>query len=153
MNNHAKPPLKAECRCGKLQASIAAAPLITSACHCKGCQKMAASAFSLTVIALSESFSVIAGKPVIGGLHGGARHYFCDYCLSWVFTRPEGFDEIVNIRTTMLEDAADFPPFMETCMAEKLPWAKTGAVRSFDQFPDSAEFTTLLHDYAEWREA
>ena len=153
MSHDAEQPLAGSCRCGKLQVSISAPPIITSACHCEGCQKMSASAFSLTVIAPGESFAVVSGEPVIGGLHGGNRHYFCDYCFSWVFTRPEGFDQIVNVRTTMLDNAADFPPFMETCTAEKMPWAQTGAVRSFEHFPGMDDFQSLMREYAEWRAA
>ncbi len=144
-------PMKGACRCGKLKFTISAPALITSACHCAGCQKMSASAYSLSVIIPREGFDVVAGEPVIGGLHGAIRHYFCDHCLSWVFTRPDGLESIVNVRTPMLENAADFPPFIETCTAEKLPWAHSGAVRSFEHFPAMDEFETLIGDYAEWR--
>ncbi|WP_425409946.1 GFA family protein [Hyphococcus sp.] len=151
MESTITPPLKAACRCGKLQLSMDAPPLATCACHCAGCQKMAASAFSLTAIFAADSFSLSAGNPVIGGMHGGLRHYFCDYCLSWTYTRPDEFDGFVNVRTTMLEHAEDFPPFMETCTSEKLSWAHTGAVRSFEQFPGADELDVLFRDYAAWR--
>ena len=55
--------------------------------------------------------------------------------MSWMFTRPDGFDAIVNIRVTMLDDPRPFPPFLETYTSEKLAWASTPAVRSFDKFP------------------
>jgi hypothetical protein len=66
---------------------ISASPILTMACHCKGCQRMSASAFSLGAAIPSEGFEVIQGEPVIGGLHGANRHYFCAYCMSWIFTR------------------------------------------------------------------
>ena len=37
------------CRCGRVRLRVEAPPLITMACHCTGCQRMSASAFSLTV--------------------------------------------------------------------------------------------------------
>src|SRR3546814_6643676 len=71
------------CRCGGIQLEITAAPLLTMACHCVGCQKMTASAFSLSAAIPTQGFRVTSGEPVIGGLHGTERHYFCPFCLSW----------------------------------------------------------------------
>jgi len=88
------------------------------------------------------------GQPVIGGLHGPTRHFFCPYCMSWMFTRPAGFDAIVNIRVTMLDDPRPFPPFIETYTSEKLPWASTPAVHSFEKFPPIEEYESLARDYA-----
>ena len=36
------------CRCGKVGISVTGAPMLTMACHCSGCQRMTASAFSLS---------------------------------------------------------------------------------------------------------
>jgi hypothetical protein len=51
--------------------------------------------------------------------------------MSWMFTRPEGMDWFVNLRPTMLDDPARFEPLIETWVAEKLPWAVTGAPHGF----------------------
>jgi hypothetical protein len=81
-------PMEGGCRCGKLRFRICAPPILTMACHCTGCQKMSASAYSLSVAVPSDGFEVIQGEPVIGGLHGDqSRHHHCDWCKSWVFTR------------------------------------------------------------------
>ena len=93
------------------------------------------------------------GEPVIGGLRGPTRHFFCPYCMSWMFTRPDGFDSIVNIRVTMLDDPRPFPPFIETYTSEKLPWASTPAVRSFEKFPAFEEYEGLARDYAAYASA
>ncbi|WP_369694390.1 GFA family protein [Nostoc commune] len=45
-------------------------------CHCIGCQRMAASAFSFSAAIPSVRFSLLKGQPTIGGLHGATRHYF-----------------------------------------------------------------------------
>ena len=141
-------PLEGGCRCGQVRFRIAAPPVITMACHCTGCQRMSASAFSLSAAFASAAFLVIQGEPVIGGLHGPTRHFFCPRCMSWMFTRPDGFDAIVNVRVTMLDDPRPFPPFIETYTCEKLPWASTPAVRSFEKFPALEEYESLARDYA-----
>ena len=111
---------------------------------------MTASAFSLSVGFPSEGFTVTKGEPVIGGLHGATRHYFCPHCMSWMFTRAEGFDWFVNLRATMLDDATSrFTPYIETWTSEKLPWATTPAVHSFEKVPDFEEFERLAEEYAQ----
>jgi hypothetical protein len=109
---------------------------------------MTASAFSLSAAIPAEGFSVTAGEPVIGGLHGASRHYFCPYCMSWMFTRPEGMEWFVNLRPTMLDDPSGLPPFIETWTSEKLPWATTPAVHSFKTVPAFDDYERLTNEYA-----
>jgi hypothetical protein len=108
---------------------------------------MTASAFSLSALYPSDGFEVISGEPMIGGLHGAHRHFFCAYCMSWIFTRPEGLDGFVNVRPTMLDDAGSFKPFIETFTSEKLAWATTPAAHSFERYPPMEQF--LAPEYAE----
>ena len=141
-------PMDGGCRCGRIRLRISAPPLLTMACHCTGCQTMSASAFSLSVAIPAASFTVTRGEPVIGGLHGAARHYFCPHCMSWMFTRMEGLDAFVNLRPTMLDDHSWFAPFVETYVCEKLPRAATGAAHSFAKFPAMKEFGGLMGEFA-----
>ena len=139
-------PMEGQCRCGAVRLKVTAPPLITMACHCTGCQRMSSSAYSLSVAIPADGFSVIAGEPVIGGLHGATRHYFCPHCMSWMFTRIEGAP-FVNVRATMLDEIAWFTPFVETYTSEKLPWATTPATHSFAQFPDFEAYPKLIEEY------
>ena len=136
------------CRCGQVRFHVTGKPVITMACHCTGCQRMTASAFSLSALYASGCFEVVQGEPVIGGLHGPTRHFFCPHCMSWLFTRPEGLDDFVNIRATMLDDAKDFAPFIETYTSEALPWAKTPAAHSFEKFPPMEVYPELVTEFS-----
>ncbi|KTR06777.1 aldehyde-activating protein [Aureimonas ureilytica] len=147
---HPDLPLEGGCRCGRIRLRLSAAPLATFACHCTGCQRMSSSAYSLSAMVPSDGFQILSGEPVRGGLkQGGIHHVFCPDCMSWLFTRWEGMDGLVNIRPTMLDETTWFAPFIETYTSEKLPFAQTGAQRSFPKFPDEAEFPVLLQAYAE----
>jgi hypothetical protein len=126
---------------------IGAPPLLTMACHCTGCQRMTASAFSLSAAIPTEAFEVIDGEPVIGGLHGSPKHYFCPHCMSWLFTKADGLDWFVNVRTTMLDDARWTAPFVETFTSEKLDWVTTPAVHSYPQFPPFEAYQELVEAY------
>ena len=68
--------------------------------------------------------------------------------MSWLFTRPHGIDEFVNVRATLLDNARDYVPFMETWTSEKLPWAATPALESFAQLPEPQDFPRLMQAYA-----
>jgi hypothetical protein len=143
-----KLPWAGGCRCERVRLEVTLPPLLASACHCTGCQRMSASAFSLSASIPAEGFAVTTGEPVIGGMHGATRHYFCGWCMSWMFTRPEGMDWFVNLRATMLDDPAWFEPLIETWTDEKLPWATTPAVHSFATVPALDAYEALIAEYA-----
>ncbi len=137
------------CRCGQVRIRVTAAPLLTMACHCTGCQRMSASAFSLSAAIPSDAFAITQGEPVIGGLHGATRHYFCAHSKSWMFTRPEGMDWFVNLRPTMLDDCRWFTPFIETWTSEKLPWVTTPAVHRYERLPALEAYEGLIREFLE----
>ncbi|CAN7672678.1 GFA family protein [Mesorhizobium sp. LjNodule214] len=146
--SHLTLPAEGGCRCERVRLKISAPPLLTMACHCTGCQSMSASAYSLSAAFPSDGFEVTEGEPVIGGLHGASRHFFCPHCMSWMFTRPEGLDWFVNLRPTMLDDPGWFTPFIETWTSEKLPWATTPAVHSYAALPAMEEYEALTVEFA-----
>jgi len=140
-------PIDGGCRCGRVKLRISKPPLLTMACHCTGCQKMSSSAYSLSAAIPADGFEIIEGEAVIGGLHGDAKHYFCGWCMTWMFTRPNGIDFFVNVRPTMLDDADWFVPHMETWTSEKLPWATTPAQRSYAALPETQDYEGLIREY------
>lgn len=108
---------------------------------------MSASAFSLSVAVPAAGFEVTRGEPVLGGLRNPElRHFFCPACMSWMFTRF--LPEFVNVRVTMLEDVVWFSPFVETWTRTKLPWVRTPAVHSYEEFPPMEEFPRLVAEFA-----
>jgi len=122
--------------------------MITMACHCTGCQRMTASAFSLSALFAAGAFEVTAGEPVVGGMHAEPTHYHCPHCMSWMFTRMAEAAGFVNVRATLFDDAQGLEPYAETYTSEKLPWAVTPAVESYPQFPPPEAWGTLMAGYA-----
>ena len=110
---------------------------------------MTASAFSLSLAIPTDGFELVSGEVVIGGLHGEqSRHHHCDWCKSWLFTRIVPEPGFVNVRATMLDDAAWFVPFIETMTREALPWASTPAKHRYAGFPEMDEYQALIAGYA-----
>ncbi|OBY27175.1 aldehyde-activating protein [Leisingera sp. JC1] len=138
-------PMTGSCRCGATGIEVSAPPALTAACHCRGCQKMSSSAFSLTAMFPAEAFRVVQGDPVIGGAKDAElAHYCCPECQTWMFTRITGVEGFVNVRPTMFEDCSWFRPFIETWTAAKHPFVQVTAEHSFEHFPTMEEFGGLL---------
>ena len=144
-----QPPFEGSCLCGAVQVRVTAPPLLTMACHCRDCQKLSASAYSLTTMFPASGFSC-TGDLIRGGLGSGGRdHRFCKSCLSFVLTRIAGANHRINLRTSMLDQAALFEPFVELMTDDKLPWVQVPAVHSFPRYPTSADdLQALLDAYA-----
>jgi hypothetical protein len=142
-----KLPWTGRCRCERVRFTISAPPIITMACHCLGCRRMTASAFSLSVLVPGSGFVVTEGEVVLGGRQKEPPHFHCAFCKSWMFTRPPGMDA-VNVRAMMLDAHQWFQPWVETARSEALPWAHTGAKHSFPDIPSSEVFPPLVADFA-----
>ena len=148
-------PVLGHCRCGQVEFRVSTPPILTMACHCKGCQRMSASAYSLSAAIPTAGFEVTQGKPVLGGLRDPElRHFFCPSCMSWMFTRPPAIvtrflPEFVNVRATMLEDVSWFSPFIETWAKTKLPWVTTPTAHSYAEFPPVEDYARLLAEFAQ----
>ncbi|WP_018698899.1 GFA family protein [Amorphus coralli] len=142
------------CRCGRTRFEMSAPPLMTAACHCRGCQKMSASAFSLTAMVPADAFKVLEGDPVPAGVQGnGLAHFCCSHCKSWMFTRIDGVEAFVNVRPALFDDPAWCTPFMETMTSERLPWAQTPASHSYEGFPSMEELPGLIQAFADHLQA
>lgn len=142
-----KLPWTGRCRCERVRFMVTTPPIITMACHCLGCQRMTASAFSLSVLVPASGFAVTQGEVVPGGRQVDQEHFHCGFCKSWMFTRAVGIDA-VNVRAMMLDDHQWFQPWAETATSEALPWARTGAKHSFPNIPSPDVFGPLVADFA-----
>ena len=58
-------------------------------------------------------------------------------------------DSIVNVRSTILDDASWVIPFIDIETADKLPGVSTGATLSFEGTPPMEEFARIVADYTQ----
>ncbi|MEO1108048.1 MAG: GFA family protein [Pseudomonadota bacterium] len=145
-----KPPYTGQCLCGAVRVNITAPPLLTVACHCADCQKLTASAFSLTTMFPRDSFEC-TGALVTGGRHSAERrHFYCRSCLCFVYSEVGQADRI-NLRTSVLDEADKFEPFLEVMREDKLEWTNTPSVHRYDRYPTSPEeLQALMSAYSTW---
>ncbi len=109
---------------------------------------MTASSFSTSIAVAEEAFAITSGDMVRGGLgKGDVYHHHCGTCLSWVYTSfPPGLG-FVNVRATLLDDPSWHAPWLEVETRSKLPWAHTGAERSFESSPPAEEYVGFITEY------
>ena len=148
MSDDWKLPWEGGCRCGGVRFRVTSPPILSSACHCAGCQRMTASAFTLSLGLHKDGFEVTKGAPVLGGMRDPPMHYHCPDCKSWMFTRAVEPDWLVNVRTTMLDDHLWARPFVDIYRGEGFPWIATGAKHSYDGAPGEADWPRLVAEYA-----
>jgi len=63
-----------------------------------------------------------------------------------------GMDWFVNLRSTMLDDPSGLAPFVETWTSEKLAFAETGVVHSYEALPPVKAWEELMKEYMKWAE-
>ena len=138
-------PVEGGCLCGQVRFKINASPQLSMACHCRGCQKLTSSAFSLSAMFPSDGFEVTTGEPALGGAHrDDVEQFFCPNCKSWMFTRPLQAAWLVNVRTTLLDEPRWTTPFVDIYTSEKLDWVATPAEHDFPKFPELDAFRDLM---------
>src|ERR1700722_10540411 len=97
MDNDWKLPWEGGCRCGAVRFRVTTPPMLSSACHCTGCQRMTASAYTLSLSLRRDGFEITQGAPVLGGTRNPPMHYHCPECKSWMFTQPPDLDWFMNL--------------------------------------------------------
>jgi hypothetical protein len=107
-------PMTGVCQCGEVQYVVRKAPIITVACHCRDCQKLSASAFSLTMLITDDALEVTHGhlkvfeRPADHG--GSALCYFCPTCGNRVYHRNPQLPGYLRLKPGGLDDTSLISP-------------------------------------------
>ena len=56
-------PVEGGCQCGAVRYRLLGAPLTAYLCHCKDCQRLGGSAFSLSMPVAREHIELVSGTP------------------------------------------------------------------------------------------
>jgi hypothetical protein len=96
-------------------------------CHCKTCQMISGSAYSLNVALPLDSLEVSGDTPKTyedrSGASGKAfNRHFCGACGSHVYSDGEAYGALAFIKAGTLDDAGWLRPDLHIWCAEKLPF-------------------------------
>ena len=130
--------LEGGCHCGQVRYVILGAPLRSSLCHCRDCQRHAgAPVVAWTLVPLD--FVVIHGDPAVYASSADGRRYFCPNCGTGLFYRNDKiFPGQMDIQLATLDRPNDAPtPDTQIQTAERLAWmSHLDRIASFERYPD-----------------
>ncbi|WP_108124067.1 GFA family protein [Saccharospirillum mangrovi] len=118
-------PLKGACQCGSITYQLTEPPLKVIACHCRQCQKLSTSAFSITALVKTESL-VIEGELKFwerladsGNVNGAA---FCPNCGNRIYHFNPADPDHIKLKPSTLEDTRVIQPSSHVWVVEKQDW-------------------------------
>ncbi len=117
-------PQTGGCQCGKLRYEISEAPQLVYTCHCRDCQRLTGSAFSVGIVVPEGAFRLdgAAPRPLQRMADSGrlSTRWVCPECGSWVCGPPR--DGVVRVRAGTLDDASWLRPTRHVWTRSKQPW-------------------------------
>ena len=120
-------PIKGSCQCGQLTYELLKAPKKVIACHCKECQILSTSAFSVTALVAAEDIQFNGemkewGRPADSGNRSHAK--FCPDCGNRVYHFNPKAPEMVKLKLRPVDSSVDhiFEPTAHIWLSSKVGW-------------------------------
>ena len=138
-----KLPAEGSCQCGNVRYEVTVEPVATYACHCRDCQKLSTSAFSVTMVLSRAGFRMLSGelkswqRPAASG--GTAVCWFCPDCGNRIFHENPAVPDLIRLKPGTLEDTSVIEPQAHVWTCREQQWlSRVSDLPKFDQQPDLA---------------
>ncbi|BBB26200.1 GFA family protein [Amphritea japonica] len=118
-------PIEGSCQCGGVKYRLLEAPQMVVACHCKECQKLSTSAFSITAM-VKASGIIFEGemlewiRPADSGNISAAR--FCPSCGNRIYHFNPAEPDVIKLKPSNLSDTSIINPTAHLWVSEKQDW-------------------------------
>tara|TARA_R110000868_G_scaffold45431_6_gene150770 strand:+ start:2198 stop:2614 length:417 start_codon:yes stop_codon:yes gene_type:complete len=132
-------PIHGACQCGVITYELLAAPQAVVACHCKECQKLSTSAFSITALVRASDirfngpqshWSRIAES---GNINAAV---FCGTCGNRIYHLNPAQPNVIKLKPSNLSDTRVIQPTKHVWISEKQAWFTIpDGVAVFDKDP------------------
>ena len=118
-------PIDGACQCGGVTYRLLSAPLMVIACHCKECQKLSTSAFSITAVVAADAVEfqgemVEWSRTADSGNTNGAK--FCPTCGNRIYHFNPEEPEKIKLKPSTLSDTSIIRPTALVWVSEKQDW-------------------------------
>jgi len=114
------------CHCGNITYEAEIDPEKVGICHCTDCQTLSGSAFSASVPAAREAFSLRTGQPKIyvKTADSGTKRAqaFCPECGTRIYAAAVSDPQTFNIRLGTIRQRAALRPRAQIWCRSALPW-------------------------------
>ena len=120
-----------KCLCGKIQYKIEGElqshdghlPLPTY-CHCKMCQRLSGSAFTVAIMVENSQFTWTKGKEFLSAYESSAKTYrsFCSQCGSSLAFESDAEPGIIYLNIGAIDEPFAMKPQSHIFVADKARW-------------------------------
>ncbi|MCV2401739.1 GFA family protein [Marinomonas sp. C2222] len=132
-------PITGSCQCGGVTYELSAPPLMVMVCHCKECQKLSTSAFSITAMVEADSVTFSGelkdwSRSSDSGNINAAK--FCPSCGNRIYHYDPSKPDKIKLKPSNLSDTRIIKPSIHVWVSEKQDWVDIPAdVQVFDTQP------------------
>ena len=116
------------CHCGQVRYEATVDPKLVSICHCTDCQKLAGTAYRVSVRAQEGTFRLLQGQPsvYVKTAESGAKRaqVFCPDCGSSLYVHDPDDPKIYMLRIGSLDERALLSPTRQIWCRSALPWTQ-----------------------------
>jgi hypothetical protein len=118
-------PISGSCQCGNVRYQLLSPPLKVMACHCKECQKLSTSAFSLTALVATDTVVFEGELQQWERLaESGNKNYakFCPVCGNRIYHFNPDQPEVIKLKAANLTDTSILKPEAHIWVSQKQAW-------------------------------
>lgn len=119
-------PLTGRCLCGAVRFSISEPLLGAAYCHCKRCQRLSGTGFSISGVTEPGSFEIMQGDEAVGTYRpedDGWHKNYCSECGSQLFSRDPANPELLVVRLGVLDQDPGIRPGLHQFVDYAPAWA------------------------------
>ncbi|MFT2110821.1 GFA family protein [Marinomonas sp. 2405UD68-3] len=130
-------PVSGSCQCGGVTYTLLSEPKLVVACHCKECQKLSTSAFSLTAMVDADAV-VFEGEMKewsrVADSGNISAATFCPTCGNRIYHFNPTEPENIKLKPSNLSDTSLIQPSVHIWVSEKQDWFQIpDKVKVFDK--------------------
>lgn len=132
-------PINGACQCGGVTYQLLSEPQMVVACHCKECQKLSTSAFSITAMVIADQVRFEGemadwSRQADSGNISAAK--FCPGCGNRIYHYNPAEPDKIKLKPSNLSDTSIIKPVAHVWVSEKQDWYTIPeGVRVFDKQP------------------
>ena len=132
-------PISGACQCGGVTYELLGPPLMVVACHCRECQKLSTSAFSITAMVSAESVrfrGLMKDWSRVADSGNVSAAKFCPTCGNRIYHYDPNEPDKLKLKPSNLSDTRLIQPTAHVWVSEKQDWFQLPAgVKTFERQP------------------
>ncbi|MGC7589201.1 GFA family protein [Bisgaard Taxon 46] len=118
-------PINGQCQCGQVHYTLHKAPLVIAACHCKQCQKLSSSAFSISAMIDKDALELTGElKQFVRQSESGHSiiAMFCPICANPIYHYSPSYPDKLMLKPSTLDNTDIIEPTIHVWTKEKQSW-------------------------------